>query len=85
MAYPYYVFPYELDIPFGWAIYNPVTVQAPKPLPERSMRSVRYSGFYYACPKWANPFDYSWFFDKEEQNPCKWIWYQTRQDQLLRE
>jgi len=74
-------FPSELDIPAGWAIYNPVTAQAPLPTIIRDLGETKYTGYYYACPNYVNPFDYAWYFNSNSAtNPCKWIWYQNHRD-----
>lgn len=75
-------FPPELDIPHRFAIYNPVTVQAPLPEVPRDLGIVKYTGYYYACPASTNPFEFAWFSNRQRVNPCKWMWYQSVQDSV---
>lgn len=74
-------FPAELDIPHRFAIYHPVTVQAPLPNVPKDLFATKYTGFYYACPNHINPYEFSWFKTQNPYiSPCKWIWYQSVQD-----
>ncbi|CAL8069245.1 unnamed protein product [Orchesella dallaii] len=73
-------FPPELDIPHRFAVYNPVTVQAPLPDVPKDLISIKYTGHYYACPAHVNPYEFAWYHNRHDVNPCKWIWYQSVED-----
>lgn len=73
-------FPPELDIPPRFAVYHPVTVQAPLPDVPTNLCAIKYTGFYYACPVHTNPYEFAWYQNRQQVNPCKWMWYQSVQD-----
>jgi len=73
-------FPAELDIPHRFAVYHPVTVQAPLPTVPTDLLHVQYTGYYYACPANINPYEFSWYLSSPSVSPCKWIWYQNAED-----